>query len=809
MQALHAGEEKQHTLRLLYAVHMSQAQQAWEDGNVKRMQKLLSNYQSAGENADVRGFEWYYLRRLSRNSLSARNLSLPGTLYLTAFSGDGTRLAAVSTTGSTEGSARVSVWDAQTARHPIVINPAMYSLSAIDPNVYALALSPDGTKLVTGHKGNSVALLDANTGQLRQTLTHQDRNTAPANSEQEPQIRDVQYVRAGLTVTLNYVVSAVAFSPDGRLLATGRGAVVKGNKYSIISDGRTHDVKLWDAATGQEFATLAGHTGGISAIVFSSDGKLLATASADNTIKLWSVPATQTTTQPIAPILSVTNADSAINLLAFSPDRRILAAGCADHTVRLWDMSTRQRLGQNFAAHKSELTAIAFAPDSRKFATASADKTVRVWAVPDERTQSPRAPQAPDRTVAARRAAWPVWLQPAVYHPGMAASMNVLTTLSLTAGQQQENGGVENVAELGNEIEPLTELNVRKGAVLGIEFSADGQNLTTIGTDAALKVWSVASAPEWQTLGNFAGAVLGLAFTSEGHALAVGSGGNVLSLRDTETGQARWTLKPGGAIRNVAFSSDGKLLATAGPNKLVKLWDVAHRDKLPKTLEHPNTVNAAVFAPHSHLLATGCSDGTVQLWNIDDGQSKMLAGHRYAVEALAFSPDAKLLATASDDQTVKLWDVATGQEHPTPLMGHLKGVKAVAFSPDGQILATGGADNLLKLWDVATGTPYKDALTGLPFDPLAGHTAPINYLAFSPDGKRIASASDDGSVRLWDVESAQEVAELKGAGGPVYIAVFAPADPTGQTIATGNSDGTVKLWRAPIDKLTTQQSSLP
>src|SRR5437868_6868919 len=220
-----AEQEKLQTRRLLYAVHMSQAQQAWYDGNVERVQKLLNTYlpkadtahasatpdapaqmcrasqttdapNAANDPTDLRGFEWYYLCRLAHNALSSITLPLPGTVRLTAFSAEGTRLV---TTSGEEGGERVNVWDARTGARIAAISPAIYSLQGVSPNVHALALSPDGTKLVTGHEGGSVVLLDASTGQLLRTLNHQDveRNLAPNDSEQAPPIRDIQFKRTG------------------------------------------------------------------------------------------------------------------------------------------------------------------------------------------------------------------------------------------------------------------------------------------------------------------------------------------------------------------------------------------------------------------------------------------------------------------------------------------------------------------------------------------------------------------------------------------------------------------------------------
>jgi WD40 repeat protein len=783
VDAQRAETDKQRASRLLYAAQMSQAQQAWDGGNVDHARKLLSNYQPATDNTpasadtDMRGFEWHYLWRLANNILSSISLPLQGAVRLTAFSHDGTRLA---TTSGEEGHEIVNVWDAQTGQRVNAITPAVYSLQNIDPHISALAMSPDGTKLVTGQQGSDVALLDASTGQLLRTLNHQDaaRAIAPGNGEQESQPRDIQFRRVGLSGNFD-TVRAVAFSPDGRLLATGRG--------SLLADfARARDVKLWDAATGQEFATLVGHTSGINAIAFAPDGKLLATASADKTIKLWAVPATRMMGQPVSPITTLATADNSVRLLTFSPDGRILATCGDDQIVRLWDMRTGQRLGPNFAGHTKEVTAIAFAPDGRKFATTSADNTIRVWAVPIVEAQPERAPA---NGAAMQRTSWPSWLQPAVYRSSANPSTSVLSApwpssppaaFNLTGNLNADLSADDFIRE--RTAEPLTVLKGHKGAVLSLRFSTDGQKLMTIGADETLKVWPVEREQEWRTFGTFAGAVNGLAFTPDGRSLAIGSIGSTetLSLWDTKTGQEQLSFKPGGPIFNVSFSSDGKLLAAAGPNTAATLWDAATGRELT-TLKHPADVFALSFAPNSRLLATGCRDGTVKLWDVNTTQEiATLRGHTNAVEAIAFAPDRKLLATASHDSTIKLWDVATRQERAT--LKENSAVRAVAFSPDGKLLATGGADKLLRLWD---------ATTGQPLAALEGHTKAITYIAFSPDGRRIATTGEDGTVLLWAVESQQELIELKGHSRGVYVVAFAP---DGQTIATGNQDGTVRLF---------------
>jgi WD40 repeat protein len=193
-------------------------------------------------------------------------------------------------------------------------------------------------------------------------------------------------------------------------------------------------------------------------------------------------------------------------------------------------------------------------------------------------------------------------------------------------------------------------------------------------------------------------------------------------------------------VNGVAFSPDGRLLATADGDRTARLWDPATGTQLRTLTGHTDVVNGVAFSPDGRLLATGSADGTARLWDSATGaQLRTLTGHTDGVHAV-FSPDGRLLATGSWDGTARLWDPATGTQLRT-LTGHTDGVVAVGFSPDGRLLATGSPDDTARLWDPATGTQLRT---------LTGHTAGVYGVAFSPDGGLLATGSWDGTVRLWD-----------------------------------------------------------
>ncbi|HEV7977156.1 BTAD domain-containing putative transcriptional regulator [Amycolatopsis sp.] len=241
-----------------------------------------------------------------------------------------------------------------------------------------------------------------------------------------------------------------------------------------------------------------------------------------------------------------------------------------------------------------------------------------------------------------------------------------------------------------------------------------------------------------------------------------------------------------GGVAALAFDGSRTLLATAGKDKTVRLWDGKTHTELA-TVPTASAAFGAALSKDGRLMAAGIADGSVLLWDVHDPRHPApLAtglGHTDSAVAVAFSPDGKQIASASADKTVRLWHVdSRGLSSPLVLAGHEQAVTSVAFSPDGKLIASGGYDNSVRLWNAADGTP-----AGV----LAGHTRAVTAVAFSPVGHLLASASYDGTVRLWDTASHTPVTTLTGATSFLEAVAFSP---DGHTVAAGGDDHNTLLW---------------
>lgn len=233
-----------------------------------------------------------------------------------------------------------------------------------------------------------------------------------------------------------------------------------------------------------------------------------------------------------------------------------------------------------------------------------------------------------------------------------------------------------------------------------------------------------------------------------------------------------------GDVNSLAFSADGTMLAT-NDWKSIKLREARTAAEIRTLHGHRERVHSVAFSPNGKLLASGSEDDTIKLWDTHSGaELRTLQGHKYNVESVAFSPDGKLLASRSGEGII-IWEPETGVKLRTI---DERGGECIAFSPDGKLLASHGPDYTIKLW-----APH----TGEEVGTFRGHTDYVMSLAFSPDGRLLASASFDYTIKLWDVYAGAEIKTLKGNHGRVYSVAFSP---DGKVLVSGGHDGTVALW---------------
>jgi len=555
--------------------------------------------------------------------------------------------------------------------------------------VASAAFSPDGTCLATGHFDGSVNLWEVTTGK-----------------------------RIWNTTNHNKWVSSIAFTTDGKRLASG---------------GYDRTVKVCNAATGELQLSLRGHAQQINSVAFSPDSRYLvsgggerfvepgrAMADKPGELKIWDLMAGQEAR-------TLGGHSSVILSVVFSPTRNLIATACGDSTVKLWNPLNGELLF-SLRGHASEVFSVAFNPKGDRLASAGGDGTVKVW---------------------------------------------------------DTSSGQEVLAYRGH-----------RSPVFSVAFDPEGQRLASGSEDKTVKLWDFTKAQQAQTLRGY---VSGVVFTPDLKRFAWTSKG-ILHVWDRTLSREILSLQRN-TWGKVVFAPDGNYIASCQDN-VATLLEVATGRAVKNFEGHAEPVWGLTFSSDGARLAT-CSgndgSGEIKIWEIRTGQELLtLKGHSDDVVDAAFSPDGGLLASASDGGEeggeVKLWDLKTSQVIYT-LKGHKLPLHQVAFSPDGKLLASAsgldqeGTGGEIKLWDVATG---RERFT-------LGDSRCILSVAFNPDSTRLISASGGwqdkapGEIKLWDLITAQEAFTLRGHSLPVYAVAISE---DGKSIASASTDGTVKIWES-------------
>ncbi|MGC2661152.1 MAG: hypothetical protein WA324_24625 [Bryobacteraceae bacterium] len=566
-------------------------------------------------------------------------------------------------------------------------------------------------------------------------------------------------------------VTSVAYSPDGRLLASG-------------SSDET--VRIWDLTNGRELRSLVGHTGAVTSVAFGPDGRTLATGSDDHTLKLWDVATGEL-------LKTFSGHTKKITSVAFGRDGRSLVSGNSDRTVRVWDVSSGRELRTLVTGRDEDrpddlvsfVLPVALSPNNTFLATAKEieghgplDGTgaVQVW----DLTQS-----GEPRTFPLERS----WVTSLGYSPD---GHTLAAGIKGWSGRHCCEGWIKLWdVDSGRELRTLTGYSDQ----VTVAFSPDGRTLASGGTDRAVRIWDVKTGLQLRMAGqhDHSPSVYALTFSPDGRTVAAAAADASIQFIDVASGRELSVFRGNevGAITSVIFSPDGRTLASALGDK-VKIWDLENGRELRTLTGFGNEAWNIAFSPDGRTLAAGTSYTTIRLKDVASGRDLgMIADHGRSESSIAFSPDGHTLASTNDDNVVRLWDIKSAKpdcdQYPCnevlrELEGHEESIYCIAFSPNGRLLASGSGDHTVKLWDVHSGRVLKT---------LRGHEENVSAVIFSPDGLTLASGGRDYKIKLWSVATGRELRTLASHTGRITDLRFSP---DGHALASASADRTIKLW---------------
>ncbi len=664
-----------------YQGDLVRADQAWKDENPWRARQILIS-ERMNKSADLRDFEWFYLwnKIIGSGPLGGGH---KGEITSVALAPDGTTGVSASTDGA------IKVWN-------LAKGEEIATLSSHVGPVLAVAFSPDGKMIASGGSDKIIRLWNT-----------------PASQAKPLQISQPQKTLTGHT-------------GDIRALVFGAGGLISGGDDKLVI--------TWDLATGKEATIFKGHAGAVRALALAPDGKIIASAGADQVILIHDGTKT----------LQTIKTPGTVDALAFSPDGKILASGGTDTTavmqrglIHFWDASTGMGTGTPIQ-HASGIFALAYLPNSKLLVSAGKDDLLRLW---DPGT---------GRMVSYYEG-----------HNGWVKALAVSTT-----GTALVSGGRDGGVKFWNSLSPDV-IQAHQGAGLALQFAFNDKVLISGGKDGAVAFWDPATGKlltEFKGLG----LVTSLSLTTKDNTGTLAAG----TWTDKDEGEVHmwnvtWDAKDGFKTKDlptlkghtkgvtcVRFSPDGKTLASGSSDKTAILWDVAAGKQKYVLKGHEGEVRCLAFAANGSTLMTGGAKGKIRQWSVEDGKDyqKPLQVHSGPVNAVGYYFGAVGFTTAGDDLTTKFWAWNTEQE-PKLLkiqQSNAQAVTSLAFSPNGHVLAAGSLDQSIRLYDSEINSD--DEPTSFFAKERYNFTdmqAPVRALAFSRNSLILAAASDDGVIRIW------------------------------------------------------------